>query len=71
MASRPSQDERQRAQTGIQEILSERKKTEQTPLFFIVRVVVQSWNRTPREIVEPLSMELFKTRLNRLQGNLL
>ncbi|KFV88544.1 hypothetical protein N308_11737, partial [Struthio camelus australis] len=38
--------------------------------FFTVRVT-EHWNRLPREVVEPPSLEIFKTRLDAILGNVL
>ena len=38
--------------------------------FFMVRVT-EHWNRLPREVVESLSVEIFKTHLNAYLCNLL
>ncbi|KFV80724.1 hypothetical protein N308_09504, partial [Struthio camelus australis] len=38
--------------------------------FLTVRVT-QHWNRLPREAVESLSLEIFKTRLDAILGNML
>ncbi|KFV79319.1 hypothetical protein N308_13044, partial [Struthio camelus australis] len=38
--------------------------------FFTVRVT-EHWNRLPREVVEPPSLETFKTRLDVILGNML
>ena len=37
--------------------------------FFIERVV-RCWNRFPREVVDALSLEVFKTRLDKALSNL-
>jgi len=38
--------------------------------FFPLRVT-ESWNRLPREVVESPSLEIFKTRLDKVLGSLL
>ncbi|KFV88553.1 hypothetical protein N308_11746, partial [Struthio camelus australis] len=38
--------------------------------FFTVRVT-EHWNRLPREAVESPSLEIFKTRLDAILGNVL
>ncbi|KFV74834.1 hypothetical protein N308_06978, partial [Struthio camelus australis] len=38
--------------------------------FFPVRVP-EPWNRLPREVVESPSLEIFKTRLDAILGNML
>jgi len=38
--------------------------------FFTMRVV-RCWNRLPREAVDALSLEVFKTRLDRALSNLI
>ncbi|KFV77162.1 hypothetical protein N308_00736, partial [Struthio camelus australis] len=38
--------------------------------FFPVRVT-EHWNRLPGEVVEPPSLEIFKTRLDAILGNVL
>ncbi|KFV88053.1 hypothetical protein N308_15421, partial [Struthio camelus australis] len=38
--------------------------------FFTVRVT-EHWNRLPRGVVESPSLEIFKTRLDAILGNLL
>jgi len=38
--------------------------------FFTLRVM-EHWNRLPREVVESPSLEIFKTRLDKLLYNLL
>ncbi|KFV75641.1 hypothetical protein N308_00153, partial [Struthio camelus australis] len=39
-------------------------------IFFTVRVT-EHWNRLPREAVESPSLEIFKTRLDVILGNML
>ena len=38
--------------------------------FFAMRVT-EHWNRLPREVVESSSMEIFKTHLDIMPGNML
>ena len=38
---------------------------------FFTRRVVRYWNRLPREAVDALSLEVFKTRLDGALGNLI
>ncbi|KFV76516.1 hypothetical protein N308_12301, partial [Struthio camelus australis] len=38
--------------------------------FFTVRVT-EHWNRLPREVVESASLEIFKTRVDVILGNML
>ena len=38
--------------------------------FFTVRVA-ERWNRLPREVVESPSLEIFRTRLDAILGNML
>ena len=37
---------------------------------FFTESVVRCWNRLPREVMDVLSQEVFKTRLDRALGNL-
>ena len=37
---------------------------------FFTRRVVRCWNRLPREVVDVLSLEVFKVRLDGTLGNL-
>ncbi|KFV87211.1 hypothetical protein N308_01781, partial [Struthio camelus australis] len=39
-------------------------------IFFTVRVT-EHWKRLPREVVESLSLEIFKTHLDVILGNVL
>ena len=38
---------------------------------FFTRRVVTSWNRLPREVVDALTLEVFKARLDGAMGNLI
>ena len=38
---------------------------------FFTRTVVRCWNRLPREVVDALSLEVFKARLDGVLGNLI
>ncbi|KAK4820177.1 LOW QUALITY PROTEIN: hypothetical protein QYF61_021449, partial [Mycteria americana] len=58
-------DQREWAQTETWEVPSEHKKT----LFFTVGVTEQ-WQRLPREVVEPSSLEIFKSCLDMGPGQL-
>lgn len=42
-----------------------------TNFFFLIVRVLKNWSRLPREVLESPSMEVFKTRLDTILGNLL
>lgn len=42
-----------------------------TRKYFLTVRVVKQWNRVPREAVESLSLQIFKTQLDIAPGNLL
>lgn len=65
------QDKRQRTQTEMQEILPKYKKKIYLFVYLFTVTVTKYWNTLPREIVEPASLEVFKTQLDMLLGNLL
>ena len=50
-------------------VLQSESKGKLKSVFFTERVV-RCWNRLPREAVDALSLEVFKTRLDEALGNL-
>jgi len=60
------QDKGQWAQTEAQEVLNVNMRKN----FFPLRVM-EHWNRLPREVVESPSLEIFKTRLDKVLCSLL
>lgn len=63
--SQVSSDKRKQTQTAMHGILSEHKKTTLTVK------IVKHWNRLPREVLEFPFLEVFKTQLDKVPGNLL